>query len=199
MGDEFIKLLKQSAKRLVSDRKRYGVFLSGGHDSRLIISAFDYPVESFTVGFNKNYEADCAENIAKALNSKNTFIKLSEDHLQKRINNITRICGGQYGFLDALFTDLDEKYFKNIDYIFHGHGLDFMFQGMYLPAKYYKFFGSPIFYRKIKLEHDDIKDEFINNISFRNQDFDLKDIIKNEYVDKFQNNIQNKIKKFRLN
>ena len=63
-------------------------------------------------------------------------IKLDKDHFTINLDKITRICGGQFTFYDAIFTGLDDHYFNNVDYIFHGHGLDYFFQGMYLPTEY---------------------------------------------------------------
>jgi asparagine synthase (glutamine-hydrolysing) len=192
-GKKFIALLKQSANRLSSDNKKYGLFLSGGHDSRLVLSAFNSSIDTFTVSFSENYEVSCARQVAKSLNSNNYFIKLDKDHLENKFKQIIRICGAQYTFIDALFIDLKNDHFKNLDYVFHGHGLDYLFQGMYLPSKYYKIFGSPIFFKKIFFEYDDIEEEFINNISFRNKDFDLKKIIRTNFVTQFENQIKTAI------
>tara|TARA_B100000989_G_C19515828_1_gene461575 strand:- start:873 stop:2258 length:1386 start_codon:yes stop_codon:yes gene_type:complete len=193
-GEKFIQLLVQSASRLTSDKKKYGVFLSGGHDSRLVISSFKNQIESFTVSYQKNFESKCAKDISNSLGFKNTFIKLEKNHFEKNFKDIIRICGAQYTFIDALFINLDKKYFNEIDYVFHGHGLDYLFQGMYLPAKYYKIFGSPIFFKKIQFEYNNVYDEFINNISFRNKDFDLRKVIKKNYLESFNKNLKSEIK-----
>ena len=172
-GKNFISLLKKSLFRLTSDKKRFGVFLSGGHDSRLILSAFNHPPETFTIGFNKNYEAECAIEISKKLNSNNKFLKIEKNHFTNNIDQITRITGGQYSFYDSIFSGLNYSNFDKIDYLFHGHAIDYLFQGMYLPAEYFKILGSPIFFKKHKYLFHELSEEFINRIKYRIKGFDI--------------------------
>tara|TARA_Y200000002_G_C22688767_1_gene667197 strand:- start:5324 stop:7129 length:1806 start_codon:yes stop_codon:yes gene_type:complete len=180
-GKKFIYLIKKSVLRLTSDMKNYGIFLSGGHDSRLVLSGFKAKPKSFTVGFSDNYEVKCAREVASHVKSDHTFIRLESNHFSKNLDYITKITGAQYAFTNALFVGLDKKEFMNIDANFHGHGIDYLFQGMYLPAKYYKIFGSPTFLKYFSFDYNNIVDQFINRIPYRVKGTDIKKyIIKNK-------------------
>ena len=74
----------------------------------------------------------------------NKFIKLEKNHFEKNINLITRINSGFYSFIDTLFVGIDNQIPKN-KILIHGHGLDYMFQGMYLPFRWIKFSKDQLF------------------------------------------------------
>ena len=52
------------------------------------------------------------------------------------------------------------------DVIFHGHGFDYMFQGMYLPRKHYCLLGRSLYYSRIKTPPEPMDEYFINNVSY---------------------------------
>lgn len=190
VGKKYISLLNKSIDRNLQDFKKneVGIFLSGGHDSRsVLLTTKNIKPICFSVSFSNNYEVKVSKNVSKTLNLKNKFIKLEKDHFEKNFNTITRINSGFYSFIDSLFVGLNHKIPRNIKVLIHGHALDYMFQGMYIPFSWIKIFNRPTFFKKIKnLTNVDINDYFINNISYRVKGIDIFNYIKEEHKNKIK-------------
>lgn len=179
LGEQYVYLLKQSLKRLTSDRteKRYGHFLSGGHDSRSILAAFPEPPVCLTVAFADNYEVSCARESARAVGARHRFIRLPKDHMVRNFDDAIRLCGGMYAFLDALFLGISREVQEEADVLFHGHGLDYMFQGMYLPSRWRYLFGRPTFYRELLPVRENIVDQYLTTVPFRVKGIDIQTLL----------------------
>ena len=61
------------------------------------------------------------------------------------------ITSGYYSIINCLFNGLPKNGIEKFDALIHGHGLDYMFHGMYLPNENINFFGRPTFLKKIRL------------------------------------------------
>ncbi len=181
-GEEYIHLLRQSVSRLTTDPnpRRYGHFLSGGHDSRSVLAAFQRPPECFTVAFSDNLEVDCARRAAAAIGAPHHFIHLAPDHMEQHFDDAVRLCGGMHSFFDALFVGLEPEVQQHADIVLHGHGLDYLFQGMYLPARWIHLFGRPTFFRRLTALGDDLVDEYLYKISFRVKGVDIETLLRPE-------------------
>jgi hypothetical protein len=185
VGKKYVNLLRNSINRNLNEFKKQevGVFLSGGHDSRsiLLASKEKKPI-TLSVAFSKNYEVKIAKRVSKMLNLKNKFIKLEKNHFERNLNSITRINSGFYSFIDTLFVGLEKKIPKKIKVLIHGHGLDYMFQGMYLPFSWIRIYNRPTFFKIIKdLNKIELTDYFIRNISYRVKGVDIFEFIKPQY------------------
>lgn len=178
-GAIFTDLLRASIRRRTSDRaaKRYGHFLSGGHDSRTVLAAFDAPPSCFTVSFSDNYEVACARRAAEAVTAPHHFLKLPADHFLRHLDDLARLSGGMYAFDHGLFVGLEQEVQRRADVVFHGHGLDYLFQGMYLPARWVTLFGRPTFFRRLTPLDGDIAETFLQKISFRLKNVDLMNLV----------------------
>jgi asparagine synthetase B (glutamine-hydrolysing) len=178
-GAEFTALLRASVKRRTSDRqaRRYGHFLSGGHDSRTVLAAFDEPPTCFTVSFSDNYEVACARRAAAAAHAPHRFLKLPADHFLRHLDDLGRLTGGMYAIDHGLFVGLEQDVQAHADVVFHGHGFDYLFQGMYLPARWMNLFGRPTFFRKLTPLHGDIAEKFLHDIPFRLKNVDLASLV----------------------
>ena len=181
-GEEYVAHLRRSVARLTREDtvRRYGHFLSGGHDSRSILAAFAEPPECFTVAFSDNLEVDCARQAAAIAEAPHHFIQLSHDHMVRHFDDSVRLCGGLYSFLDALFIGLEHEIQANADVVLHGHGLDYLFQGMYLPAQLIHVFGRPTFFRRLTPLGSNVVDRFLFEIPFRTKGVDIMSLIRAE-------------------
>jgi asparagine synthetase B (glutamine-hydrolysing) len=181
-GAEFTALLRASIRRRTSDRqaKRYGHFLSGGHDSRTVLAAFDEPPTCFTVSFSDNYEVACARRAAQAAHARHHFLKLPADHFLRHLNDLGRLCGGMYAIDHGLFVGLEDEVRPHADVVFHGHGFDYLFQGMYLPARWVSLFGRPTFFRRLARLDGDLAEKFVRDIPFRLKNVDLASLLRAE-------------------
>ena len=202
VGEEYVKLLKNSINQNLKgyNKDEIGIFLSGGHDSRsVLLAAKEKKPFSLSVSFSKNYEANIAKKVSNILKLKNKFIKLKKNHFEKNLNLITRINSGFYSFIDTLFVGLNNQVPKKIKILIHGHGLDYMFQGMYLPFTWIKIFKSPTFFKIIKnFKKTELSNYFLNNISYRVKGINIFDYIKPKFKKNIRNYLFNTINKINL-
>jgi asparagine synthase (glutamine-hydrolysing) len=180
-GGELVERLRQSLARRTSDNKRYGLFLSGGHDSRTVLAAMPSAPDCFTVGYSDNYEVGCARKLADIAEAPFHFLKLAPDHLHRFANDAASLCGGLYSIDHALFLGHDREVAQRADVVFHGHGIDYMYQGMYLPARNVAIAGRPTFFRKLTEYPGDLASAFNNGISFRLKYVDLMSLIRPDW------------------
>lgn len=162
------EMLKFSVAMKTADKEKFGHFLSGGMDSRCILGAFGekHPT-CFTVGISDNREVKTAKKIAEDRKSKHIFLRLHPEHYGKIREAAVKICGAMYNYDHALFLGYEELVRENAQVCFNGYGMDFMFQGMYIPGKNIQLFGRNLNYCKMLELPDDIVGYFINNASYR--------------------------------
>lgn len=192
-AEQLSKLLRQSMKRLTSDKKKMGLFLSGGHDSRTILMLTKRKIPCFTVSFSDNYEVKIAREIALTNKSKHFFIKLDQNHFYNTSTVSARICGGMYNIFNSLFINLQFKFTKFCDVMLHGHALDYLFQGMYLPTETIKIFDSPTFFKKIKKISENIPSFFIKNLPYRLKFINHEKYIKKDHQKHINKMLENSI------
>jgi asparagine synthase (glutamine-hydrolysing) len=176
-GERFVGLLGNSLVRRTRDKRRYGLFLSGGHDSRVVATAFPVPFTAFTVAFSDNYEVDCARRIAAALGAPFRYLQLPQDQYSETLDAAAELCGGMYSVDNALFLGLDDAVGANADVVFHGHGLDYMFHGMYVPSRWITLFGRPTFFRKLTPLGDDLVSAFVGGVPYRLKYLELGEFV----------------------
>ena len=181
-GVELAELFRASLRRVTSDNQRFGLMLSAGHDSRTIAMATKKPLQCFTVAYSENLEVRLAREIANQLGHQHHFVQLNKDHLVRTAQAAARLCGGMYTIDNALFFGIEKQITPNIDVLLHGHGIDYMFQGMYIPAKTLKLFGRPTFFKSKKPLTGDLADYFLANIGYRLKYVDPKDYLLPERV-----------------
>ncbi|GJL54487.1 MAG: hypothetical protein NPIRA02_16190 [Nitrospirales bacterium] len=179
-GEEFTSLLVQAIRSRTSDcsQKKYGLFLSGGHDSRTLLAAFEKPPECFTVAFSDNYEVQCARLAAHAVNAMHRYVSLDDSHFMKYIDEASYLCGGMYATDHALFLGMAADIIPNADVLFHGHGFDYFFQGIYLTAHPIFLLGSPTFFRRLSPIDGNISELYLKTIPFRLKQVPLLDFLK---------------------
>ncbi|WP_341913894.1 asparagine synthase-related protein [Ferrovibrio terrae] len=168
-GGEFSDILSEAIVRKTSDahEKRYGHFLSGGHDSRLVLAGFkDVLPACLTVGFSENYEVACARRAAHAVGAGHSFLKLPDDYLTRYQDILADLCGGLYATDNAIFAGFEAAVQSVADVVFHGHGFDYLFQGMYVPSQTVQWFGRPTFYRRLRPIDGDLAEFYLTNLPF---------------------------------
>lgn len=171
-------LTRQSVKQKAGDNKRYGLFLSGGMDSRIVLAAFseNIPV-CFTLAISENRELRTARAVAGTKGAEHIFLELDPEHYGKILIPSVRITGGMYNYDHGLFLGYNDIIQKYADVCLHGHGFDYMFQGMYLPAKNAVIMGKTLYLKKLRKPHGDLASFFINNVSYRIKHADIWNFI----------------------
>lgn len=176
LAAQFSSLIKTSIyTRRDNHSPQTGIFLSGGHDSRVVACHMGEDTTCYTLGFHDNFEVKCARRIAHTLQQQHVFIPLPDDYFLRALNTATYLSGGLYANDHALFIPLNSQ-IKYTPVLLHGHGLDYMFQGMYLHTQPQMLCGRPTYIKKPQPFPDDLSQHFIDSISFR-----LKFHFENEY------------------
>ncbi len=183
--------ISTSIKRKSSDNKRYGLFLSGGMDTRTILANFtETPPHCFTLTYSKNSrEYQVAKKLAEWKGAEHTWIKIPTGHDRKLFDDCVELTGAMHMTPTLLMghKDVVQKY---IDVLFAGYGFDYFFQGMYVPAKNYNLFGRKLRYKRIYTIRGDIAEYFIKNISYYTKGFPLTKLLKKNKVNEMHDYIR---------
>ena len=142
IASDLAEVVKRSVATKTNDSKTPSLLLSGGMDSRVALGGFspDQLPHCLTVGETENNEVDVARSLAKLVGAGHSFIHRSSSHYADILPTAVATGGGMYSFQHGHFFDLD---LPETDLILHGHGFDYFFQGMYLPATRNNFLGRP--------------------------------------------------------
>ena len=182
--------IQKSLKMYTSDDKEFGLMLSGGLDSRAILSAFDGFKYLFTTGLYQNNEFNIASRISKLSNSKHIFIKRELTHFDNNLDQATSL-GGMHVYNEAQFINLSDKIKMNNGSIMIGLYLDILFGGLYLPKTPVNLFGKGLFHHKfMNFPKENLNEFFINNVKYRLKTSDPLSIIKNEFVEILYSNLK---------
>lgn len=176
--DQFSCLFEKSVQtRTASHNERTGIFLSGGHDSRSVSIYAPTGATCYTLSFSNNLEVKCASEIAKFSDHHHVFCTLKDNFFEETLDISTELSGGLYSTDHALFIPTHMAPIPKADVFLHGHGLDYMYQGMYLHADYYHLFGRHTYLRRFLPFPEDMAQNFIYKAPFR-----LKYDIHNELI-----------------
>tara|TARA_Y100000588_G_scaffold395260_1_gene521989 strand:+ start:9362 stop:11158 length:1797 start_codon:yes stop_codon:yes gene_type:complete len=179
---EMGRLLRQSVSRKTKDNgERIGLFLSGGMDSRTVLSSFNHPPVCFTLAVAYNNEVRVAKEVADFVGAKHNFLKIDSDPYSDRLDEMVRIGNGMSSFENALFIGYRGKVSEEADVLFHGHGIDYMFQGMYVPRLPVTLFQRTLFFEKLRTISSDFVTDFLNNVPYRIKNIDLFAFVKRSH------------------
>lgn len=161
------ELAADSFRERTSDGKRYGLLLSGGLDSRLILAAADKPLACVTVGFYENNECAVAKELAAAKGYPHYFMKRPAGYYGDIISEAAFIGGAMNVYANAHFLGFEEELRPKADVFFHGHGFDYLFQGKYIPHETLDILGCRTFISRITKPGGDMGRAFLGGISYR--------------------------------
>ena len=118
--------------------QNFGLFLSGGMDTRTILAAFhalniQLP-ECFTLGYTPDGEFRVAKQLTDFVGAPHHFLQMPSNTYDQFWSEKARLAGGMHHQLQNIFVGLKDQNLENTTAFFHGHGFDYLFQGMYLPA-----------------------------------------------------------------
>lgn len=180
-AEKLVNAIQSSIRRKSSDNKRYGLFLSGGMDTRTILAnctAGETP-HCFTLTYSKNSrEYKVAKALAEWKGAEHTWIRIQAGHDRKYLNECARLTGAMY-MTPALFLGHEDLLQQHVDVLFAGYGFDYFFQGMYVPTKMYSLLGKRLNLKRIhKISAGDLAAYFIHNISYRTKGLPIDMILK---------------------
>ncbi|MCK6417788.1 MAG: asparagine synthase-related protein [Alphaproteobacteria bacterium] len=190
----FSDLLSQAIEqRFGTTQQGTGLFLSGGHDSRLIAVHTQRPLTCYTLSFEDNYEVQCARRIAQASGHPHVFSRLNQNFFEDSFDVAANLCSGLFATDHSLFLHDYMSPRLHSDIYLHGHGLDFMFQGMYLYARHKNLFGYSIPPKEFLPLPEDLSRSFIDGISYRLK-FNFRGLLNHAVHKEFEQHLYDTVK-----
>ncbi len=170
-------------------------------DSRIIASILTKldkfnSIKYYTLGWSKEGEYEITKKLCKIINSENIFMKLLDNYYDQFTLEKLFISGGMHNMYANIFLNLRNYFLKQTKILFHGHGLDYMFQGIYVSSRNLNLFGRPTIIKKlINLDYSNIVDNYINTISYRVKNVNFDDLININYKKELNYNLKIKLTK----
>ncbi|MDJ0807920.1 MAG: asparagine synthase (glutamine-hydrolyzing) [Gammaproteobacteria bacterium] len=135
--EEFNGLFRQVFKEHIRSDVPYGLFLSGGVDSAVLLAMLerwqDQPIQTFSVGFRDSRmqdELDSASQLAERFATRHERLELGADDLFERLVHTTWACDDLMRDYAALpLAALSETAARSLKVIFTGEGGDEVFAG----------------------------------------------------------------------
>jgi len=140
-ADHLVRIFRKAVERRMKGNHRIGVNLSGGLDSRSIVTAIDkkyYPIHTFTYGVKDGDEARIAEKVAEKLGSKHRFFELKRNYLVHFAEIGVYLTDGMCNCFHFHWMSLLRQMKEDIDVVFHGLGLATFLGGSYLNREILK-------------------------------------------------------------
>ncbi|RJR38280.1 MAG: hypothetical protein C4576_22760 [Desulfobacteraceae bacterium] len=191
--------IADSILRRTSDGKRYGLFLSGGMDTRVILASFRkvgiLPV-CFTVNSFENREVKIARQVAAIAGAEHVFLPFKKRHYLRTFPHALRITGAMQLPM-CMFLGFEKEVSSHADVAFHGHGFDYFFQGMYIPALHPEVLGHRLEYRRMRTVPADICRFFLNTVSYRTKGGDALEFVKPGERERLQQGLETEIERIK--
>ena len=174
--------VRSSVTTKTSHMKNPSLLLSGGMDSRVVLSGFSKtnPPHCITIGQTLNNEVEVARSLASLVGAKHSYITRSGSHHSNILKKSVTVGGGMYSFQHGHFFDLD---IPETDLILHGHGFDYFFQGMYLPATRRTLLGRPTRSYALDTIESDLTGQYIKEAKYRLKGIDSLTLLQKKHVD----------------
>ncbi len=182
IANDLSEAVKRSVATKTSDSKTQSLLLSGGMDSRVALGGFslDQLPHCVTVGETENNEVDVARSLAKLVGADHSYVQRSSTHYTDILPTSVATGGGMYSFQHGHFFDLD---MPETDLILHGHGFDYLFQGMYLPATRNTFLGCPTRSYSLDVISTGLIGQYTQEAKYRLKGINPLDLLSSEIAD----------------
>lgn len=182
-ADALSERITAAIRRKASDNPRAALFLSGGMDTRTLLAHFaamGVLPACFTMNQFRNREVQVAAALARMVGAPHWFLPFFPDHYPLAFEDALRIVGAQQ-HPNCMFLGFGDQVAPHADVAFHGHGFDYFFQGMYLPAVHpLRTKRHTLLYRYLYRLSGKVTDFFLENISYRIRDFDVDSLIRQD-------------------
>lgn len=127
--DTMVDLWQRAVEKRARGRHSFGLFLSGGLDSRAIAAPLAkkcHPLHTFTYGIAGGDEAKIAEKISRKLETQHKFFEISSDYLTSFAEKGIYLTDGMVNCAHFWWISLLQRVRKDVDVMFHGHGQDIL-------------------------------------------------------------------------
>ncbi|WP_336345550.1 asparagine synthetase B family protein [Halalkalicoccus ordinarius] len=132
--DRFVELLQRVLEERSSDPRRYGLLLSGGSDSRLLLAAADVPV-AYHLADWMSREARTAERAAMSSGAKLRLLRRPDDHHERMLEHVPSRMNFNGRFDQAHVNGFDGRLREEVDVLMTGLYGDSFFKGGLVPKR----------------------------------------------------------------
>lgn len=131
--DRFVELLQRVFTERAPDDRRYGILLSGGSDSRLLLSAGEIPI-AYHLADWMSREARTAERVAFLEDAEFHLFRRPDDHIERMLDHVPTRMNFNGRFDQAHINGFDERIREECDLLVTGLYGDSFFKGGLVPA-----------------------------------------------------------------
>lgn len=131
--DRFVELLQQLFAERVPDDRRYAILLSGGSDSRLLLSAGEIPI-AYHLADWMSREARTAERVAFLEDADFRLLRRPDDHIERMLDHVPARMNFNGRFDQAHINGFDERIREECDVLVTGLYGDSFFKGGLVPS-----------------------------------------------------------------
>ena len=175
-----VESLKSASRMYMRDDvERYGLMLSGGLDSRGLLSLGRSRYSTFTTAPSQNNEYKIARELARNFGAEHKFLLRNPDHLVENFSSMVLASNAMTVFHECQFMEHAETIASEVDVVHMGIGLDIMFCGHYMFKHRPSLFGRPaLFFILDRIDEQHLEQIFIENVSYRLKTSDVQAIVK---------------------
>lgn len=132
------EILQQAVSERTAPDTEYGLLLSGGSDSRLVLAALmaaDVPVQTYHIGDWMNSEARSAEQVAMTADIPFTWLRRDRDYQARALASMPEIANFISYFNQPHANGFADTLTDEVDVLFTGHYGDMLLKGNSLPTR----------------------------------------------------------------
>ena len=186
-----VELAQQASRRILKDEKT-AFFLSGGLDSRFVLACSNVE-KAYTIAPFKNNEYRTARRIAQVKGVSHSFIKRDDSQYFTFLEDLVEMNNGLNSLVHGHFISPGRmESMKEHTCLVHGHGIDYMFQGSYLPSEKAYFFGKPCVHSNLK-RLDSLERQFIGFVKYRMKSIKMPQLLEYKYKRSFNEVLINSV------
>ncbi|MFC7157334.1 asparagine synthase-related protein [Halomarina halobia] len=128
-------LLSRAIAERTTDGTEYGLFLSGGGDSRVVLAAMDRKPATYHLNDWQNAEARTAERVARTAGAPFELLLRDRDYYPDLLEGNAALSNFVGTFHEGHAMGFAEQIRDDVDALVTGHMSDSMFSGHHLPSR----------------------------------------------------------------
>ncbi|SER82439.1 asparagine synthase-related protein [Natrinema salaciae] len=132
---EFSSIIQRSVEERSDPSATEGLFVSGGSDSRLLLSLLADDVTGYHLNDSMNTEAEIAREACETAGVAFRFLQREPDYLTDVLERVADFQLFQSFFDQAHFAGFEDELTDEVDAVFSGHTADTILEGFYLPTR----------------------------------------------------------------
>ena len=176
-----------------ADGRRYALFMSGGLDSRALLTVADPRPACITTCSHYNNEAAVAEQASRIAGAPFAFVPRPEEPYEGLIDEAIWYGGGQHIVTEAHFLGYDSLVGAKADCFLLGLGLDVFLGGLYLPKSPVNWLGRDALHYRLNRPGADLATDFMMGVKYRLWTTDPWIVVKREERERLREAVHDEI------